>query len=252
MRSSSRRAFDCVALRAREIERRDAPTGSATSLSSSVCLRQQLPLEQVARALGVGLRQLAGRLRAGGWSPRRPRCAASACLTCSWISKSSILAMRWPRLTRSPSRTVTLLEPARRARRRPTTVASPIRLPTTVISPMDRRARGLARARRSSAAGRTAAAEPAAVRRRRRRAGRRACRRPPAPPCRPRSPRLDPARRRSTVGRSRTRHRTAASSDHANDYLFHDLNNDHPLRSDARRLPVALTLVARRRAVDQR
>ena len=57
---------------------------------------------------------------------------ACACLTCSRISRSSTLASRWPRVTRSPSRTVTVSS-------RPltlgtaSTVAAPIRLPTTVM-----------------------------------------------------------------------------------------------------------------------
>ena len=112
-------------------------------------------------------------------------CAASACLTCSRISKSSILAMRWPRFTRSPSRT--LMSCSRPAVRGATaTVASPIRLPTTVISSaidarvhlreLDRHrpASAAAAATKATAAGESAAAATAQP--------------PPPPPRRPPRP----------------------------------------------------------------
>src|SRR2546426_9383631 len=59
--------------------------------------------------------------------------AASACFTCSRSSLSSILAIYWPRETRSPSRTyISSRRPA--ALGTTSTVASPMRLPTTISS----------------------------------------------------------------------------------------------------------------------
>ena len=57
MRSSSSRAVDCVVLRARQIELRDGRLVPRLGVVERL-LRQQLPREQVARALGVGLGEL--------------------------------------------------------------------------------------------------------------------------------------------------------------------------------------------------
>ena len=80
-------------LRARQVERRLRGLILRLGVVERL-LRQQLPLEQVARALDVGLReiQVGFTLADGGLAP--PRSAASACLTCSRISWSSILAIR--------------------------------------------------------------------------------------------------------------------------------------------------------------
>ena len=95
-------------LRACEIELRRRRPGSVDSLSSSVCCGSSCRSNRLRERSTLVFASVAGRLRAGGWSPPTLPAAASACLTCSWMSKSSILAIRWPRLTRSPSLTVTL------------------------------------------------------------------------------------------------------------------------------------------------
>ena len=93
-------------------------------------LRNQLALEQVrerSRLVCASLRS-ASRWRIVAAETSND---ASACLTCSRSSRSSTLASRCPRVTRSPSRTETVSS-------RPltlgtaSTVAAPIRLPTTV------------------------------------------------------------------------------------------------------------------------
>ena len=93
MRSSSRRAFDCVLCALREIELRDAPPDSAPR-----CRRASAWAAAAARRGCASARRWSARasdrLRAAEWWPRDTSCAASACLTCSTISKSSIFAMR--------------------------------------------------------------------------------------------------------------------------------------------------------------
>ena len=59
------------ALGAREVDRRLRRLVARLVVVERL-LRQQLPLEQVARAFGVGLRQPRGRLRAAGWSRPTP------------------------------------------------------------------------------------------------------------------------------------------------------------------------------------
>ena len=131
-----------LALRAREVELRHARPDSAprcrrASASAAAAaanrLRERSALVWASCRSASRWRMVAATLPA----PLPPASPARR------SSKSSILAMRWPRVTRSPSRTETSCSrPA--ARGATATVASPIRLPTTVSCCDHRAARALA------------------------------------------------------------------------------------------------------------
>ena len=159
IRSSSSRAFDCEALRAREIERRDRRLVARLVVVERL-LRQQLALEQAARPLDVGLRQL----QVGfALANRRLRHLLSGFGLLDLLLDVEVFDLG-DALTAADAVAelhVDRLEAAGGVAAPPTTVASPIRLPTTVISRLDRGPCGLRELDRQRRPSELAAAEAA-------------------------------------------------------------------------------------------